>query len=847
MRLFITGRVQWPAFVFGGIVFGAVVLLPWWRNHDILRDFCDYGLVMAAVGRMSSGDHPYVDFVTPIQTLQFTLGSLAEALWGARYLSLTYANAAFIVASFVGLTLLLFRPLGRPLALLLAATIVVASSTQHTIVWYNAVGVAWLTAVIWLTARAPTPTQRDWGRWLLVPTFLWLGGMTKLTYQVAALAFAVLFTVRFAVQRKLSWKKAMVLITGFLLCGTILPLVTELLYTGATFEQWAYSVVVLPSSRSELLKLLVSARAYWETPHDYYKPMYFSFVGAWGVSLLAWAGIVAARQLWKLKQNRWSELSFLAVSLAGAWICGGVLLATNFEIAYLSGAAWLALAIAIVLAFTPDGLSGPTRPVKVVLAGAALSLLVPGWISAWSGARALWGVGTFVRGDLVSASDLPERFAYLKGLWIEAPMHGSLQGFPATLERWASEGVSPSSYFFINATEWMVRAVPEARHRGLPLWLFRGTTITENEIKLIDDKLRRGSDIQVVVEDDAWDVAYPGIEKIIGERFEPSRLGAVLHLHRLKSELAIDVLANPAEFAASVKSNLLSRAMTLSVGSLEIRSRGDGRYLCSPHSSRIDLGFGVHQLKGQMIAELLPHGGANAVPVTFRLRQKRERGLGRVVYAQTFTLTSEQRDIVQPFAVTAAGEMLSLEIDLPPGAPAEAGWRELKMDRSGPIDPGRPFPLNKTLNVQTPDAAWTRALFSEEGIPSIELAAFGPDNHPDERGGVPELFSHVPGEVWLKLDRPTARIIGEFGLRETAWTGAGQMPGLKASVVYSKGGRFETLFEKELRPSREEDRGVQAFHVALPESEGWIGLVITPLDPENISYGHAWWRKVRPQ
>ena len=37
---------------------GGLVLLPWWRHHSYIRDFYDYGLVIAGVGRIAGGERP---------------------------------------------------------------------------------------------------------------------------------------------------------------------------------------------------------------------------------------------------------------------------------------------------------------------------------------------------------------------------------------------------------------------------------------------------------------------------------------------------------------------------------------------------------------------------------------------------------------------------------------------------------------------------------------------------------------------------------------------------------------------------------------------------------------------
>ena len=38
---------------------------------------------------------------------------------------------------------------------------------------------------------------------------------------------------------------------------------------------------------------------------------------------------------------------------------------------------------------------------------------------------------------------------------------------------------APGAFYLANGTEWMVRVMPEARHRDLPLWFALGTTLSD--------------------------------------------------------------------------------------------------------------------------------------------------------------------------------------------------------------------------------------------------------------------------------------------------------------------------------------------------------------------------------
>lgn len=127
-----------------GLALGAlalIVALPWIRNHDRLRDFMDYGLVMAAVGRMDAGEAPYRDFTTPIQAGFLQLNRWAEKIGGGDYLGMTYGGLALIVVSFLAMTWLLSQRLAMPWALFYAATLTTATASQHTIIWHNPLGV----------------------------------------------------------------------------------------------------------------------------------------------------------------------------------------------------------------------------------------------------------------------------------------------------------------------------------------------------------------------------------------------------------------------------------------------------------------------------------------------------------------------------------------------------------------------------------------------------------------------------------------------------------------------------------------------------------------------------------
>lgn len=824
---------------------GAVVmlLLPWWRNHTLLRDFYDYGNVIAAAGRIHLGERPYVDFLTPIQTLQFYSAALAESLFGERYLSLTYANAIFIAGAFWLLSKVLLRPLGWVTASLVAAAVTSASAAQHTLVWYNAMGVLWLAIAMWLAGSWAKEARSPHAEIVLLFAVLWLSGMTKLTYHAAAMAFVLLFIFRARLDGRITTKAAAFVVTGTLICGIAAPLATELLGTGATFAEWKHNVLLLAQSRFELLRAALGTKFYLRTPHDYYHPMYLPFVGAWGVAVLAGAVAIAGMSVWGRKEGRAREGLTLGVAALGALACGLVFLAAHFEIAYFAGAAWLVLATGLVVAFVPLDTSSVSRAARVLLGVAALTLLVPSWISAWQGARAIWGRTALNRAELVSTNDLPAEFRYLRGMRITPEMHGTLEEFSRYRRELESLKVPPSAFYFTNGTEWLVRVVPEARHGGLPLWLQPGTTFSPADLPAIAARFRRGAELQAIVAEDAWNTWPPELKSALDARYREQRAG-VFRVYRLGEQYA-EPLADPVFAAEKTETHLFTKRIGVREGRIDLFDAPEAWFIGSRASNQLELDFALEKLTGEMVLER-EAGAGRETSAVFRIRERVKDRPGPVVLERRLSLSAGERLGAERFAVEAKHQGLFLEVELSPATRAIAGWRRLRANTWGGADNSLPGPLDAKLAVRPNLPSWSSALFASGSPEAAEIAGFGMAVDPTQRDGVPELFAHAPSEVWLRVERPSGRISGEFGLREGAWKNPDTLPGVRATVVFCHGGRLEVLFERELWTKRNEaDRRPQTFDVALPEPTGWVGLIFRSLDPDTNAWGHSWWRKVR--
>lgn len=820
----------------------AVLLAPWWRNHTLLVDFYDYGLVMAAALRMTEGEQPYVDFLTPIQTLHFRLAVWAEAVFGARYLSLTYANALFIGSAFLGSVVVLWRSLGFVTSVLVASAVVVASAGQHTIVWHNALGVMWMAAVVWLTAQhRPATGAGKWPVLCAVCLLLWLGGMTKLTYQASALAFAGLFALRDNWQSGHSWRQTALTLLSYFLFGVVAPLMTELVSTGATFDQWWQNVVVTPGGRLELLGQMASLRFYLHTPHDYYQPMHFSFVGAWGIGILALLAIPALRKALVLS----SRLP-LAAMAAGVWICGGVLLATNFDIAYMAGAAWLALVTGFALALPGDEGGRVNRRTRVILGTAAASLLLPAWLAAWNGTRAVWGHYYEGPSNLVSTDDLSERHDYFDGMRVTQAAHDSLKAFEQRHGQQGTAGRPTEGYYFINGTEWLMRIYPSVRLRGMPLWLHEGTTYGEDGAREIQQRLASSPEIEAVVSYAGWDSWKHGMKWYLEARYGYELVGPVFRTYFLRND-AREVWTDPLAFSTLTGSSADSRNLTGSGGPFVFRPADEGSYIGTPRSGRITIEAPLDQISGELVVRRTPVSGDATIRMIWRAvaiaGDDREE---TVLREEHIDIAGDQPEVILPFALTLPGHRVALDVFLPPDERLEAGFRRLHTDYAGgPATAALPAWLDPTLEVFPDTAAWGEALFTDERLRAAPIRGAGLAINPLSSEAGSGLFAHTPSEIWFKLEPGVHQLRGEYGMGSASWMEEHALPGAVAFVVFHRPGYMQVLHRQVLRPRLAgADREPQSFEVPVPDGGGWVGLIYKNLVRDQNAHGHSWWRKV---
>jgi hypothetical protein len=106
------------------------------------------------------------------------------------------------------------------------------------------------------------------------------------------------------------------------------------------------------------------------------------------------------------------------------------------------------------------------------------------------------------------------------------------------------------------------------------------------------------------------------------------------------------------------------------------------------------------------------------------------------------------------------------------------------------------------------------------------------------------FFAHAPSEFVFRQSPGMARLRGEFGLLDSAWSDRTKTVGATFEVEQRRGdGHRLTLFSRTLRPATvPADRGVQNFTVKVPAADqAQLHFIIRPADPANNAYNHTFW------
>lgn len=785
------------------------LVLPWWRNHDRLRDLMDYGLVMAASGRIEAGERPYVDFLTPIQAGYLELNHGVEKLGGGDYRALTRGAMAGILGGFVLLLSIGRRRLPPWVALPVAWAVVAGSMAQHTILWHNSLGVLLLLAVAWSAALAPTFDRREWPLHTVLALALMLGGVNKLSYQLVALVVAMGLAMRAGMLGRASARAVAGMLGVVVLAGIAVPLGAELLWTGADWATWRANVIDLAAGdRAHHLTALATRRPYLGPLHDYYGPMLLPPIGAIAVGLAA----VVLGLGWRGRSGL--DRVFLGLAALSIPVVTLALIVTNQEIIYVAGAAGIGLAAAVVLAFE----------IKPRLAGGIWAVLIPmvvvggaSWWSAWQGQRSQFGDSTAARADYRVLAEVAPEYAYLAGVKLPPELVAAYQELVPQLPAAGADGLR--AVFYGTGAEWLERVWPARKFSGQPLWMHDGTTYGPAQRRQLAQLINPPASFDTLVIPVRWD-AWPSPAYVSLDLFTRQVvIGGQLKVYQTGE--GINLAQDPLHLINLLRTNYVASLLRFNDSLVFAQDENVRVYFGRDTVGSGDFHFDgvVNLMKGDLTLRRLEATAADeALRAHFAIEYE-ALGDWHLIWEGQRELAAGVDAVVLPYEFDGRRRPLRFTVTVPPESAGKllAGWYAPLMNNSVPTS-------------EDPPALFSAASPVTPVSPGLAEALIGPDWRPDRifgRGAEVTAKGVELGagdQLWLRADAPLDALDGFTAVDPGA---DGAMPYL--SILWYQGGRVQITDSYGV--SREDP--VRRFHSWSAGKDGWFGIIIDPRPGTN--------------
>jgi hypothetical protein len=787
--------------------FPALVVAIWLHNRDILRDLYDYSSVIVAAGKIEAGLRPYVDFRSTMQSATYALNRGVELLFGANYLALTYGGLIVALGGGAALAWLWRRSFGWTAGAVLAGAVAVSGLAQHVVVFYNPIGLVCLAIVAAALAHDPRLWRLRSPETALACLALVLGGTNKINFHAFTCGLAALLVIRAWWMDESSGRSTLASIGMLILCGALLPLGLELLWTGASLRQWIDNVLLLPSERVGLVTEFLRRDIILHPAYDIYHHLLFKKLALVGLLFLAASGFATwhglAGDLLRRRAGLWLVVAVPVCALGGL-----LLTVTNVETPALTTLPFVVGAAAVWAAFERRMPAPARRFGTIALPAAAAVWIVVGGYAAWEGSRVMFGAVDPNRASFIRLVSPPPSLVYLRGVRLDAGLHHSLIRAAAEAERLKAQRGNLSRVLFGPAMEWFERAYPESILRGMPVWYHLGTAFRNNDGPWLEASLA-SKRIDTIILNPSWE-SWPGpFRDYLDRYFTHSAPAQGLQIYEART--AGSSMAPPRSVAALRPLMFCRRTHSnIHISSTQIPPELDfcdspaGEFLGTAGSSRWRWTNDVRDLSGTFVAVLQPGEGA-PVRIAWRIVDDSD---SRVLASGDSLLSAEAPCARTTFSLQLQTKGLRFEIDSPANSTVRAGWRDLWVRQIG------------TAQTRPPPAAvdgYADDFAEINTVPFVRHASI--KDTPPEGGWIPS-----PLEAW----RDCGTTCSPWKVRIAARRrhDVSGSPTL-LSLVWYKGGRIEILREKMISPEVEETVELEGW---MPEPGGWMGVFARAAD-----------------
>jgi len=798
----------------GWLVTAALALAPWWKNHEYIRDFFDYGMMMVAAGRINAGQLLYVDIATPLQSTSYLLNAWAERWFGGDFIAMTWGNALFIPAAIALLAFTLHRRIDPAAAMLLVFCMVVGSASQHSLIWYNAIGAITLAVVAWTTALHPVLTRASAGRAGLVAVMLVVNGMNKINFQALALAVACAWALRAALTGAATWRQAGSTIALWLVAGVALPLGLELQITGATFAQWKANVIGLPFSAPAYgIERFLNVDFLLRPVHDFYGPV----IQPIGLILVIWAAITVGLA-WPRRSagDRTLLLSAAVMALGGTF----ALIATNHEIVYIGLVSGIALIVALWMGF---GLWERTRLRTGLLIAPATVLAIFMFLAAWQGQRVLFGHDTLDR--TVYRTFTPEdgdAYAYLVGTYMPPAIHESLLNLEEVIPAETAKGLVP--VFYSSGAEFLERLWPNTQLEDMPL-LIASLTVSEEWARQLPRHFGFPPQFEMLIGMTAWLGSWPvelarTAQLNAMDRWEVGRF-TVNRFSREGLYSALppgnDALQGLANFGGNMDPHQVTVDRPL--WPFEFMHGDDQRVFLGTQigHGRFTFRQNSFRIAGQIVMQRTEESDDRTVEARFRVIDTAipEDTPGWVIWEAIRTLEPGRSSLTEDYLVDSRGRSVRFDVTVPESShhAVQAGFFLPEIRHSGFHQPDPPILRHPAPAEKLDGDVVAAALLPEDWQDKFTVVVRGGSLSPT---GNLRLF---PGdELWLHTDEPINEILGKVSL--TASRSESGSPVVR--IIWYRSGRLQFLQQRSFDKSDD----TMNFNMWPADAQGWYGILL---------------------
>lgn len=793
----------WPAWLLVALL-AALMLAPWARNRAYVGSFYDYGAIMGGVGRLTDGQKPYVDFVTPMQAGVFLFNAWAEKI-GGTFQGMTWGAAISGILALAALFGMLSRRWPLPAAALVAGGLVCATMTQHTLFWYNPWGVTLVTIVAWAGAVAPVLRRESWPWHALAGAALFLGGMNKINMQLMALGLGAAWAARAALTGRSGWGRAAATLLAYAACAGLAVLV-EMAWTGASFAIWWHNVIALPvAMRADMLGQSFSLRFLSEPPHNYYGSLPLPQLVPLGLLATALTLVAILRRTWRAAG--WVE-KILPVGCAAVALLGSaVLLMTNMDIVYIGLGGWLALLVALWLGYGLPARGG------WFYGGLVLPVIVVGglgWHSAWMGQRSQFGHSSAPRVAYVDGVEIDPEFAYFRGTKMPPELADSFQQLAVWRRSLAPE--RRTAIFFGTGTECLARIWPAMHLPGMSAFIVSGNMGREEEARL-HAGIRTGvfKEITILQWADYWpDAAITRLRYAYDKR----SVGFDFYVYSLPSDPWLSI--HPVQFVRTFGGNADARRILSDAEYLEL-PLGQKFLGVTAGRGEMLLNFPTNRLRGEVVVRRVAGAPRAPLAADFGIYAKAD-GAGHFErWRARVELPADQEQVLVNYEIDSSSLPTVFTVEVPPefAGKVGAGWR---------------LPRIEHVNAEGPDAPeWfyrgeaAVMMLNEEALGRLLPGEWRPSQAWLRGGRVTDdgIELSPGGELWLRVAGIVKEMTGHVELAVPApWTG--ELPVLRS--MWFAGCRLEVYVDEAVR--REDGR--MEFITWCAEPGGWLVIGLEP-------------------